>query len=582
MVGADNRAVTCVADARQQSAAYRRGVHPTCVGSRFKKLTQTIASIAVGAASGVSSCWNHGHPAHARSQHPDTDATTLNERALVTRPHIANDPNAYLEFGAARVRPVLRSLVAQSPVPARNVDRLDEVPDSSWFTNRVVPAAGMALGACADDDEPRPPFTVLRAKQGGATHGLVVRDARSRRYVFKLDQLPTLQPEVTTASDVIVSRLYWAAGYNTPCNMVVYAGRDEFRIEPASSDRAAGTQPIDPARLRRFLALGTRRADGRVRIGASLFVPGEPIGPWSPTGTREDDPGETIPREDRRELRAERLLAAWVNHWDVRGANSLDAFEPAARGVGVVRHYMLDFGDSLGAFALDNRPPAQLGLRGAVDPAGTLIDRVSLGHVSRPWHVLRRDPQSPALGYFEAEHFVPSAWVPSRPSLRFQNATPADLGWMARRIARITPDHVRVAVANARFEDSAHGARLLAVLLARRERVLEWGFASSSPIADVTLRDGHRLCAVDLAARSGDATAYDVDLRRGEQRARLAIEPDTARPGGFCVTLPITVKSDAETVDVIRTAPGRSPTRLRIDLVHSGTNRDYVIANIER
>ena len=48
------------------------------------------------------------------------------------------------------------------------------------------------------------------------------------------------------------------------------------------------------------------------------------MGPFENVGTRGDDPNDVIPHEDRREIRANRLLAAWLNHFDSRSANSLD------------------------------------------------------------------------------------------------------------------------------------------------------------------------------------------------------------------------------------------------------------------
>src|SRR6185369_1328134 len=100
------------------------------------------------------------------------------------------------------------------------------------------------------------------------------------------------------------------------------------------------------------LATATRRPDGKLRVSASRFIEGEPTGTWRTEGTREDDPNDVIPHEDRRELRGERFLAAWTNHWDSRGPNSFDAFTRAPGGGGYVVHYFLDFSDSLGSTAI--------------------------------------------------------------------------------------------------------------------------------------------------------------------------------------------------------------------------------------
>ena len=67
-----------------------------------------------------------------------------------------------------------------------------------------------------------------------------------------------------------------------------------------------------------------RLADGRVRVTASRYLAGRPIGPFRYYGTRTDDPNDVIPHENRRELRGLRLFAAWTNHDDTRAHNTQD------------------------------------------------------------------------------------------------------------------------------------------------------------------------------------------------------------------------------------------------------------------
>jgi hypothetical protein len=75
---------------------------------------------------------------------------------------------------------------------AINVNALDEVPDSSWYTNRLSREAmspeDVARGACeGDDDSLRGPLTITRGKPDGASPGFFVRDADGTTYLFKLD-----------------------------------------------------------------------------------------------------------------------------------------------------------------------------------------------------------------------------------------------------------------------------------------------------------------------------------------------------------------------------------------------------------
>ena len=60
-------------------------------------------------------------------------------------------------------------------------------------------------------------------------------------------------------------------------------------------------------------------------------------------------PTTSVPHEHRRELRGNRVFAAWLNHDDSRAGNSLDMLVEDQTGVSLVKHYMFDFGSSLGS-----------------------------------------------------------------------------------------------------------------------------------------------------------------------------------------------------------------------------------------
>ena len=64
-------------------------------------------------------------------------------------------------------------------------------------------------------------------------------------------------------------------------------------------------------------------------------------------GLRSDDPNDLIPHEHRRELRGLRVIASWINHWDLKEMNTLDMYVEEG-GRKFLRHYLIDFGSSLG------------------------------------------------------------------------------------------------------------------------------------------------------------------------------------------------------------------------------------------
>jgi hypothetical protein len=72
------------------------------------------------------------------------------------------------------------------------------------------------------------------------------------------------------------------------------------------------------------------------------------LGAFDMFGQRGDDPNDRIPHQDRRSLRASFVLIAWLNIEDASAINTLDSYVEEG-GRRFVRHYFIDFGDSLGS-----------------------------------------------------------------------------------------------------------------------------------------------------------------------------------------------------------------------------------------
>jgi hypothetical protein len=161
---------------------------------------------------------------------------------------------------------------------------------------------------------------------------------------------------------------------------------------------------------------------------------------------------------------------------------------------------------------------------------------------------------------------------------------------MARRIARLGSEHVRVAVRAGHLRDPAEEERLVAILLGRRERILRISFGAVSPLADVTV-SGDTLCAIDLARATGVAgehVAYAARTWTHDERAARTVEPAVEGPR-VCVRLPqISVAAALadddparyETVELIRQDGGK--TALRAHVYDLGAPRGHVLAGIER
>lgn len=382
-------------------------------------------------------------------------------------------------------RPALRALSLEGGRQAVNVNALDEVPDSSWFEARRVPAAEMSRGACAPSQlAPPRPWRVLEPKTDGVQPGLFIEDARGRRHLLKTDGAGT--PERSTAADAVGAALMHALGYHVPCNQVVFFAVDDLRFPPRLR-----------AEVEAVIAAATPDARGR-RASLSALVDGEPLGPWRYEGVWPSDPNDRVPHERRRELRALRWFFAWIDHLDAREHNTLMVWRGAERGH--VEHLLIDFGDAFGAGAPSERRRARMGRTSWMDPTATAEDVLTLGLLPRPWFVARE--AHPILGDFATEPFDPDGWRSHYDPGPFARADATDAAWAARRLATLTDAHLEEAVRAARFADPSTAGLLVAALRTRRDAILTRHLSGRSPLTSPRAL-GDALCLDDVAVRAG-------------------------------------------------------------------------------
>ena len=209
-------------------------------------------------------------------------------------------------------------------VAAENTNTLGEVPDSSWFTNRmsrrIMSLDELVRGPnqSAGPDRSQP-WTVIAAKTEGVTPGFTIRDAKGDVYFIKFDPLD--HPQLATSGEVIATKFFHSFGYHVPENYLTYLRRAELQISDDAelTDQEGKRRRLVQRDLDRIFRRVHVRDDGTVPAIASKAVPGKPIGPFKYFATRADDANDIFPHENRRELRGLRLLAAWTNHDDSRG-----------------------------------------------------------------------------------------------------------------------------------------------------------------------------------------------------------------------------------------------------------------------
>ena len=397
---------------------------------------------------------------------------------------------------------------------AMNVNTADEVPDSSWFTNRIgrrtLTIDEYVRGPNVSGPPAPGPWTVVSGKSDGITPGFTVRDAAGTLWFIKFD--PPSNPEMATGAEVISTKLFWALGYHVPENYLATLDPALLVVGDTATyrDSLGKRQALTRAVVDEFLARGARRADGRFRVIASRALSGTPIGPFKYFGTRLDDPNDIFPHEHRRELRGLRAFSAWLNHDDSRSINSLDTIVEAG-GRKIVRHHLIDFGSTLGSASVAAQKP-RAGNEYIWEARPTLLTMLSFGFWVRPW-IKVQYPVYPAVGRIEAAYFWPERWKPEYPNVAFDNARPDDLFWAARRIMAVPDEAIRAVVGAAEYSELGAANYLADVIIARRDKIgLQW-LTGVNPLADFALDGSGALTFVNTAVETRRATApegYEV------------------------------------------------------------------------
>jgi len=487
------------------------------------------------------------------------------------RNHVAERPGKYwsglLADGADKMFffPVANAFRFQLETEAWNRNSVDEVANSSWFTNRIgfheVKAESMTRGPCTGEplSPKHAPWTVIAAKPNGANPGFFIKAGDGRRYLLKFDG--PVQPPRPTASDVIGSKIYWAAGYNVPCNEVVFFRDDILKIDPeATSENEYGEDvPITDEDIDKVLKMAMRDKNGMLRASASLFVNGRPIGPFKYQDTRGDDPNDVIPHEHRRELRGNRLLASWLNHFDTREQNTLDVWAKQGDRE-FIRHYYIDFGDSFGGRWPQDPISRRLGRSYYFDWGQVGLDFITLGAYPRPWNKVSINEEAEIFGYYGYEHFVPSEWKGGYLNPAFNQMDHGDALWMARIIQRYTEEHVRYAVKAGAIPDPRAEEYLVFLLMQRRKKILEEYFTQYSPLDRFQLvrrtpgDDRQSLCWRDLAIDEElvdwKKVLYKMRFHGGDELEDeigwLQFTPDPDHPRRSCIVFPLGHKRPAD------------------------------------
>lgn len=415
-------------------------------------------------------------------------------------------------------------------VRALNINTLDEVPDSSWFVNRIGRAglsnAELVRGPDRFDSLSLDGWLVSSGKSTGVQPGFRMTDPSGHTYQIEFD--PPANPEMASGAEIIGTAFYHAFGYHTVDVYLAELDPQNIRIAETAMlwDPLAGEKRRMTRRdVNNVLRKAARQANGRYRVLASRFADGKPLGNFRYYGTRPDDPNDIVPHEHRRELRAARVFSAWLNHDDSRGVNSLDMLVQDENRRHV-KHYMFDFGSILGSgtvFAQRHRA----GNEYIFEWKPGLLTLATVGAYTRPWMRISYPKVPRSVGRFEGDAFQPEGWKPEYPNPAFENMRPDDAFWAARVVSRFSNDAIRAVVGKARYSDPRATDYITETLIKRRDKVIAHWLTGVNPLVDFGLSGNGELTfanAAEQAGVAGPASSYRLQWARFDNQTGIATD----------------------------------------------------------
>jgi hypothetical protein len=486
-----------------------------------------------------------------------------------------------------------RRLSLERPAAAGDVNALDEVPCSTWFCprNHLTPLSlAEVVTGPAEASPPQLPLTISSGKSQGVAPGFVVRDARGRKYLVKLD--PAGHLGLASSAEVLTSRLFHAAGYHVPGAFVIDVRDSDLRIRPDARFQLspAAERPFTAERLSALLRGAARGSEGALRGVAVPWIPGKVLGAFDMYGRRADDPNDRLPHQDRRSLRASFVLIAWLNIEDASAINTLDSYVEEG-GRRFVRHYFIDFGDSLGSASVRVKGVFH-GREHLLELDRVLLAAVSLGAWTRPWQQDAPAWRAAAGGRADAGWMYPvDGWRPDefrtgRKNPAHLRMTARDAYWGAKLVTSFSDLQIAALVDAAGYQ-GASARELDYALRVRRDRI---GERYLTPLAAVerprVSDDGRALCFEDLALARGflpaGTTRHQLTVRDPQGAIRHQLQAPAPAPGvevclplGAAVGARYSVASVETVVGGWRSAPSRVHLRSRAGrLAVVGLERD--------
>jgi len=474
-------------------------------------------------------------------------------------------------------------------IKALDVNTIDEVPDSSWFTNRIGARAlsiDEAVRGPVTGPGPAPgPMTVTRAKPSGVSAGFVLRDSAGETWFAQFDAPE--YPEAASGATMVANTLFHAIGYWQTENQIAHLDATMLQIgERAVTETPSGKiRRLDHDDLRKLLRRAARDKDGTYRMLVSRGIPNG-RGRFRYYGTRGDDPNDLVPHEHRRELRALKVFGAWTNLVDMKAKNTLDALV-TTNGRTVVRHYLQDVGSTFGTGALGPRDWDE-GYETLYDGDAAMKRLVTFGLYLRPWQTAHYD-EFPSIGRFEGDIFDPLTWTPRVPTAALLNARSDDTFWAARRVMAFTDELIRAIVKTGQYSDPAAEKHLAEVLIKRRDKIGRAYLPGINPIVNPVFSGGtlsFANAAVDAGVAAAPTGGYRAEWFRFDNATGTASPLGTSSTAGSTrLDAPAGLPSNEGTfvrVDVSAVNPPHPSWRTPAKIYFVRTGGTWKLVGLER
>jgi hypothetical protein len=389
---------------------------------------------------------------------------------------------------------------------AQNINTIDEVPDSNWFTNRIgtrqVAVEDLVRGANQGAPPDPSRWTLTREKTAGSHPGFTARDAKGETWFLEFD--PPYFPEGATGAVAVATKIFWAFGYNQVESFLTTFDPKQVDFDPkATIRRPSGARTrFTHDDMNAILERVARKPDGTYRVIAGRLLRGKILGGFQYDGTRPDDPNDLVPHEHRRELRALRVFGAWTNLTDLKASNTLDSLV-TENGRTVVKHYLQDVGSTFGM--CNDLHEWDLSYEHFYQGDTTKRRLFSFGFALSPWQTVDY-VEYPSIGKFEGDRFDPRTWRPQTPTTAYLELRDDDAFWAARRVAAFTDDLIRAAVHTGEYSDPMAEQYLADVLIKRRDKIASIYLTAVNPIVTPRLDANGRLTVENAAVTAGVAS----------------------------------------------------------------------------